>query len=142
MWALSSFSCTLQKFKLNTFASFYLESYIEIYLSVCMYSEKEFMVMSSCIYTYIHGFISKNIHNQSFIRRYVKYNQCSLNHRNIYTINKLNKSYTTHVRYRLTKDKLLTMPKGRQFDFSETQIFQKFDLFCRRVIKLMVWIVF
>ena len=29
------------------------------------------------------------------------------------------------------------MPKGRQFDFSESQIFSKFDLFCRRVIKLM-----
>jgi len=39
--------------------------------------------------------------------------------------------------YRMTKDKLLTMPKGKQFDFSETQIFGKFDLFCRRVIKLI-----
>lgn len=39
--------------------------------------------------------------------------------------------------YRLTKDKLLTMPKGKQFDFSETQIFGTFDLFCRRLIKLM-----
>ena len=39
--------------------------------------------------------------------------------------------------YRITKDKLLTMPKGKQFDFSETQIFGKFDLFCRRVIKLI-----
>ena len=39
--------------------------------------------------------------------------------------------------YRLTKDKLLTMPKGKQFDFSETQIFGKFDLFCRRIIKLI-----
>ncbi|KAH8068253.1 dynein light chain binding protein [Aureococcus anophagefferens] len=39
--------------------------------------------------------------------------------------------------YRVTKDKLLTMPKGRQFDFAEAQIFGKFDLFCRRVIKLI-----
>ena len=39
--------------------------------------------------------------------------------------------------YRATKDKLLTMPAGRQFDFSEAQIFGKFDLFCRRVIKLI-----
>jgi dynein heavy chain len=39
--------------------------------------------------------------------------------------------------YRLTKEKLMTTPKGKQFDFSETQIFGKFDLFCRRLIKLM-----
>ncbi|KAJ1446978.1 dynein heavy chain and region D6 of dynein motor-domain-containing protein [Pelagophyceae sp. CCMP2097] len=39
--------------------------------------------------------------------------------------------------YRVTKDKLLTMPKGKQFDFAEAQIFGKFDLFCRRVIKLI-----
>jgi dynein heavy chain len=39
--------------------------------------------------------------------------------------------------YRSTKEKLLLTPKGRQFDFSETQIFGKFDLFCRRLIKLM-----
>jgi dynein heavy chain len=46
--------------------------------------------------------------------------------------------YTSYQeQYRLTKDKLMTMPKGKQFDFSETQIFGKFDLFCRRVIKLI-----
>ena len=39
--------------------------------------------------------------------------------------------------YRLTKEKLITTPKGKQFDFSESQIFGKFDLFCRRLIKLM-----
>ena len=48
---------------------------------------------------------------------------------------KLNEAYQEQ--YRLTKDKLLTMPKGKQFDFSETQIFGKFALFCRRVIKLI-----
>ena len=48
---------------------------------------------------------------------------------------RLNEAYQEQ--YRLTKDKLLTMPKGKQFDFSETQIFSKFDLFCRRVIKLI-----
>jgi dynein heavy chain len=47
----------------------------------------------------------------------------------------LNEQYQEQ--YRATKEKLLTMPKGRQFDFSETQIFGKFDLFCRRLIKLM-----
>ncbi|RHY51106.1 hypothetical protein DYB38_003376 [Aphanomyces astaci] len=48
---------------------------------------------------------------------------------------RLNEAYQEQ--YRLTKDKLLTMPKGKQFDFSETQIFGKFDLFCRRVIRLI-----
>ena len=48
---------------------------------------------------------------------------------------KLNEAYQEQ--YRLTKDKLLTMPKGKQFDFNETQIFGKFDLFCRRCIKLI-----
>lgn len=47
----------------------------------------------------------------------------------------LNEQYQDE--YRMTKDKLLLTPKGRQFDFSETQIFGKFDLFCRRLIKLM-----
>ena len=48
---------------------------------------------------------------------------------------RLNEGYQEQ--YRLTKDKLLTMPKGKQFDFSETQIFGRFDLFCRRVVKLI-----
>ena len=48
---------------------------------------------------------------------------------------RLNECYQEQ--YRVTKDKLLTMPKGKQFDFSETQIFGKFDLFCRRIIKLV-----
>lgn len=29
------------------------------------------------------------------------------------------------------------MPKGKQFEFSVNQIFGKFDLFCRRVNKLI-----
>lgn len=39
--------------------------------------------------------------------------------------------------YRVTTDKLMTTPKGKQFDFAEPQLFGKFDLFCRRVVKLM-----
>lgn len=48
---------------------------------------------------------------------------------------RLNEAYQDQ--YRITKDKLLAVPKGKQFDFSEAQIFGKFDLFCRRVIKLL-----
>jgi len=48
---------------------------------------------------------------------------------------KLNEAYQDQ--YRITKDKLLAMPKGKQFDFNEAHIFGKFDLFCRRVIKLI-----
>lgn len=48
---------------------------------------------------------------------------------------RLNEQYQEQ--YRQVKEKLVTMPKGKQFDFSETQIFGKFDLFCRRVIKLI-----
>eukprot|EP00820_Chromera_velia_P029268 Cvel_12266.t1-p1 / transcript=Cvel_12266.t1 / gene=Cvel_12266 / organism=Chromera_velia_CCMP2878 / gene_product=Dynein gamma chain, flagellar outer arm, putative / transcript_product=Dynein gamma chain, flagellar outer arm, putative / location=Cvel_scaffold794:55107-67642(+) / protein_length=1727 / sequence_SO=supercontig / SO=protein_coding / is_pseudo=false len=47
----------------------------------------------------------------------------------------LNEAYQEQ--YRVTKDKLLTLPKGKQFDFSDTQIFGRFDLFCRRVVKLI-----
>lgn len=39
--------------------------------------------------------------------------------------------------YRLTKVKLQQMPNGKQFNCNEMQIFGKFDLFCRRVIKLI-----
>jgi dynein heavy chain len=31
----------------------------------------------------------------------------------------------------------MNMPKGKQFEFSPNQIFGKFDLFCRRVHKLI-----
>lgn len=39
--------------------------------------------------------------------------------------------------YNDTKDKVADMPKGKTFDFSETQIFGKFDTFCRRLKKLI-----
>jgi dynein heavy chain, axonemal len=48
---------------------------------------------------------------------------------------KLNKDYKDC--YNETKDKIADMPKGKTFDFSPTQIFGKFDLFCRRVLKLI-----
>eukprot|EP00741_Cyanophora_paradoxa_P017811 tig00021017_g17202.t1 len=48
---------------------------------------------------------------------------------------RLNEAYQEQ--YRITKDKLLAQPKGKQFDFSENQIFGKFELFCKRVQKLI-----
>lgn len=48
---------------------------------------------------------------------------------------KLNKEYKDN--YKETKNKVVDMPKGKTFDFSETQIFGKMDLFCRRVLKLI-----
>ena len=47
----------------------------------------------------------------------------------------LNQSYQDQ--YRQTKAKLEQAPKGKQFVFNELQIFGKFDLFCRRVSKLI-----
>ncbi|CAK0830655.1 unnamed protein product [Prorocentrum cordatum] len=48
---------------------------------------------------------------------------------------KLNEAYQEQ--YHATKETLRTLPKGKQFDFSETLIFGRFDLFCRRVHKLI-----
>ena len=48
---------------------------------------------------------------------------------------KLKDAYQTQ--YDSTKEKLQAMPKGKQFDFSKNQIFGKFDLFCRRMTKLI-----
>ena len=48
---------------------------------------------------------------------------------------KLNQAY--QAQYDTTKEKLSLMPKGKQFDFSKNQIFGKFDLFCRRINKLI-----
>lgn len=39
--------------------------------------------------------------------------------------------------YEKTKNRLKEMTKAKQFDFSEQAIFNKFELFCRRVGKLM-----
>lgn len=48
---------------------------------------------------------------------------------------KLNEAYQEQ--YKLTKERLEGTPKSKQFDFSERTIFGKFDLFCRRVVKLI-----
>ena len=48
---------------------------------------------------------------------------------------KLNEAYQEQ--YHITKSKLEKTPKGKQFSFNEMQTFGKFDLFCRRVIKLI-----
>jgi dynein heavy chain len=55
--------------------------------------------------------------------------------KNLESCIKLNDAYQQQ--YKDTKDTLLTLPKGKQFDFSETLIFGRFDLFCRRVYKLI-----
>ena len=47
----------------------------------------------------------------------------------------LNQAYQKQ--YEITKERLMNMPKGKQFEFSPNQIFGKFDLFCRRVSKLI-----
>ncbi|EQD43977.1 protein containing Dynein heavy chain, partial [mine drainage metagenome] len=47
----------------------------------------------------------------------------------------LNQAYQKQ--YEFTRERLLNMPKGKQFEFSPNQIFGKFDLFCRRVTKLI-----
>eukprot|EP00935_MAST-01C_sp_MAST-1C-sp1_P000949 g949.t1 len=55
--------------------------------------------------------------------------------RNLECCLKLNEAYKEQ--YQITKEKLKKMPKGKQFDFDETEIFGKFDHFCRRIIKLI-----
>jgi dynein heavy chain len=55
--------------------------------------------------------------------------------KNLESCIRLNDAYQEQ--YRATKETLLTLPKGKQFDFSETLIFGRFDLFCRRVYKLI-----
>lgn len=46
-------------------------------------------------------------------------------------------NHTYQKQYKLTKERLMSMPKGKQFEFSPNQIFGKFDLFCRRIAKLI-----
>lgn len=48
---------------------------------------------------------------------------------------KLNESYQEQ--FRLMKRKLENALNGKQYDFNDMQIFGKFDLFCRRLIKLI-----
>uniref|UniRef100_A0A7S0HBM9 Uncharacterized protein n=1 Tax=Hanusia phi TaxID=3032 RepID=A0A7S0HBM9_9CRYP len=55
--------------------------------------------------------------------------------RNLEWALKLNDAYQEQ--YRVTKEKLMTQPKVKQFDFNESEIFGKFDLFCKRVQKLI-----
>jgi len=55
--------------------------------------------------------------------------------KNLESCIKLNEAYQEQ--YQATKETLLTLPKGKQFDFSETLIFGRYDLFCRRVSKLI-----
>jgi dynein heavy chain len=47
----------------------------------------------------------------------------------------LNETYQEQ--YLLQKERLAEQPKVKQFDFNESQIFGKFDLFCKRVMKLV-----
>ena len=47
----------------------------------------------------------------------------------------LNQAYQKQ--YEFTKERLMNMPKGKQFEFSPQQIFGRFDLFCRRIGKLI-----
>jgi dynein heavy chain len=47
---------------------------------------------------------------------------------------RLNDSYQEQ--YRLTREKLMTQPKVKQFDFNEQEVFGKFDLFCKRCYDL------
>jgi dynein heavy chain len=47
----------------------------------------------------------------------------------------LNQAYQKQ--YQFTKERLMMMPKGRQFEFSTNAIFGRFDLFCRRISKLI-----
>ena len=48
---------------------------------------------------------------------------------------RLNEAYQEQ--YKLTRDRLMSQPKGKQFDFAEARIFGRFDLFCKRVSKLI-----
>lgn len=51
---------------------------------------------------------------------------------------KLNDAY--HEQYRITKERLVAIPKGKQLDVSEQDIFGRMDLFCRRLQKLITMV--
>ncbi|CDJ56163.1 hypothetical protein, conserved, partial [Eimeria maxima] len=48
----------------------------------------------------------------------------------------LNNEY--HDQYRATRESLVAIPKGKQLDLSEQEIFGRMDLFCRRLQKLIM----
>jgi dynein heavy chain, axonemal len=48
---------------------------------------------------------------------------------------KLNEAYQEQ--YRMTKERMDASGSGKKFEFNERNMFGKFDLFCRRVIKLI-----
>ena len=68
---------------------------------------------------------SRNIWEQSPADLVVKLQSCL----------QLNQVYQEQ--YMLQKEKLAQQPKVNQFDFNESRIFAKFDLFCKRVQKLV-----
>ena len=51
---------------------------------------------------------------------------------------RLNDAY--HEQYRMTRQRLLAIPKGKQLDVSEQDIFGRMDLFCRRLQKLITMV--
>jgi dynein heavy chain, axonemal len=48
---------------------------------------------------------------------------------------KLNEAYQEQ--YRMTKERMEAAGSGKKFEFNERNMFGRFDLFCRRVIKLI-----
>ena len=55
--------------------------------------------------------------------------------KNLEVVLKVNVSYQEQ--YKITRDRLMSQPRGKQFDFNDRQIFGKFDLFCKRISKLI-----
>ena len=51
--------------------------------------------------------------------------------------NCINLNHAYREQYNIVRNKVADLLKGRHFDFSATAIFGKFDLFCRRVSKLI-----
>ena len=55
--------------------------------------------------------------------------------KNLEVVLKVNESYQEQ--YKITRDRLMSQPRGKQFDFNDRQILGKFDLFCKRISKLI-----